>query len=114
MCSDGVPCFGVVENTAKRVNYYIGFSDDARRDIIQLAEYEDVTVVITDRNGYVNFVSTIEYVKGTMDKKDISEQVLVENAINKRLTSGALNKSGLTIEEFNTIKETLVNIKEQQ
>ena len=59
-------------------------------------------------------VSTIEYVKGTMDKKDISEQVLVENAINKRLTSGALNKSGLTIEEFNTIKETLVNIKEQQ
>ena len=59
-------------------------------------------------------VSTIEYVKGTMDKKDISEQVLVENAINKRLTSGALNKSGLTIEEFNIIKETLVNIKEQQ
>lgn len=50
-----------LENTAKRVNYYIGFSDDARRDIIQLAEYEDVTVVITDRNGYVNFVSTIEY-----------------------------------------------------
>ena len=30
-----------LENTAKRVNYYIGFSDDARRDIIQLAEYED-------------------------------------------------------------------------
>ena len=59
-------------------------------------------------------VSTIEYVKGTMDKKDISEQVLVENAINKRLTSGALNKSGLTIEEFNIIKETLINIKEQQ
>ncbi|MEE0685311.1 MAG: HDIG domain-containing protein [Lachnospiraceae bacterium] len=59
-------------------------------------------------------VSTIEYVKGTMDKKEISEQVLVENAINKRLTSGALNKSGLTIEEFNIIKETLINIKEQQ
>lgn len=59
-------------------------------------------------------VSTIEYVKGTMDKKDISEQVLVENAINKRLTSGALNKSGLSIEEFNIIKETLINIKEQQ
>ena len=59
-------------------------------------------------------VSTIEYVKGTMDKKDVSEQVLVENAINKRLTSGALNKSGLSIEEFNIIKETLINIKEQQ
>lgn len=59
-------------------------------------------------------VSTIEYVKGTMDKKEVSEQVLVENAINKRLTSGALNKSGLTIEEFNIIKETLINIKEQQ
>ena len=59
-------------------------------------------------------VSTIEYVKGTMDKKDISEQILVENAINKRLTSGALNKSGLSIEEFNIIKETLINIKEQQ
>ena len=59
-------------------------------------------------------VSTIEYVKGTMDKKEISEQVLVENAINKRLTSGALNKSGLTIEEFNIIKETLISIKEQQ
>ena len=50
-----------LENTAKRVNYYIAFSDDARRDIIQLAEYEDVTVVITDRDGYVNFVSTREY-----------------------------------------------------
>jgi membrane-associated HD superfamily phosphohydrolase len=59
-------------------------------------------------------VSTIEYVKGTMDKKDVSEKVLVENAINKRLTSGALNNSGLTIEEFNIIKETLINIKEQQ
>ena len=50
-----------LENAAKRVNYYIAFSDDARRDIIQLAEYEDVVVVITDRNGYVTFLSTHKY-----------------------------------------------------
>ena len=70
---------------------------------------ESAIVMLSD-----TVVSTIEYVKGTMDKKNISEQVLVENAINKRLTSGALNKSGLTIEEFYIIKETLINIKEQQ
>ena len=59
-------------------------------------------------------VSAIEYVKGTMDKKDISERAVMENALNKRLSTGALNKSGLTIEEFNIIRDTLVGIKENQ
>ena len=59
-------------------------------------------------------VSAIEYVKGTMDKKDISEQTIMENALNKRLITGSLNKSGLTIAEFDKIKETLISIKEHQ
>ena len=50
-----------LENTAKRVDYYLKFSYDVKRDIIQLAEYEDVVVVITDREGYVDFVSSTEY-----------------------------------------------------
>lgn len=58
-------------------------------------------------------ISSIEYVKGTMDKKDVSENVVVENALNKRLLTGALRKSNLTIEEFEIIKETLMHIKEQ-
>lgn len=59
-------------------------------------------------------VSAIEYVKGTMDKKDISERAIMENALNKRLITGALHKSGLTIEEFDEIKSALISIKEQQ
>lgn len=59
-------------------------------------------------------VSAIEYVKGTMDKKDISERAIMENALNKRLVTGALRKSGLSIEEFDEIKATLIGIKEQQ
>ncbi len=59
-------------------------------------------------------VSAIEYVKGTMDKKDISERSIMENALNKRLVTGALHKSGLTIEEFDEIKSALTGIKEHQ
>ena len=59
-------------------------------------------------------ISAVEYLKGTMDKKDMSEKVIIENALNKRVSSGALHKSGLTIEEFDKIKEVLVKIKEQQ
>ena len=50
-----------LENTAKRVSYYISYSDDARRDILQLAEYEDVVIIVTDREGNKTFVSTYEY-----------------------------------------------------
>lgn len=59
-------------------------------------------------------ISAVEYLKGTMDKKDMSEKVIMENALNKRVSSGALHKSGLTIEEFDKIKEVLIKIKEQQ
>lgn len=59
-------------------------------------------------------VSAIEYVKGTMDKKDISEKSIMENALNKRVITGTLHKSGLTIEEFDKIKEALISIKEHQ
>lgn len=59
-------------------------------------------------------ISAVEYLKGTMDKKDMSEKVIIENALNKRVCSGALHKSGLTIEEFEKIKEVLIKIKEQQ
>lgn len=59
-------------------------------------------------------ISAVEYLKGTMDKKDMSEKVIMENALNKRVCSGALHKSGLTIEEFEKIKEVLIKIKEQQ
>ena len=59
-------------------------------------------------------ISAVEYLKGTMDKKDMSEKVIIENALNKRISSGALHKSGLTIEEFDKIKEVLIKIKEQQ
>lgn len=50
-----------LENTAKRVSYYIAYSDDARRDITQLAEYDDVVVIITDTDGNKVFESTYEY-----------------------------------------------------
>lgn len=59
-------------------------------------------------------VSAVEYLKGTMDKKEMSEKTIVENALNKRIISGALHKSGLTIEEFDIIKEVLVKVKEKQ
>ena len=49
-----------------------------------------------------------------MDKKDMSEKSIIENALNKRLTSGTLHMSSLTLEEFEKIKEVLVKIKEQQ
>ena len=50
-----------LENTAKRVSYYMTYSDDARRDIMQLAEYEDSVIIVTDREGNKTFVSTYEY-----------------------------------------------------
>ncbi len=59
-------------------------------------------------------VSAVEYLKGTMDKKDMSETSIIENALNKRIISGALNKSGLTIEEFATVKAVLLKVKERQ
>lgn len=59
-------------------------------------------------------ISAVEYLKGTMDKKDMSEKAIIENALNKRVSTGALHKSGLTIEEFDKIKEVLIKIKEQQ
>ena len=59
-------------------------------------------------------VSAVEYLKGTMDKKDMSEASIIENALNKRISAGALNKSGLTVEEFSVIKETLLKVKERQ
>lgn len=59
-------------------------------------------------------VSAIEYVKGTMDKKDISERAIMENALNKRVNSGALKKSGITMGEYELIKEALISIKENQ
>lgn len=59
-------------------------------------------------------ISAVEYLKGTMDKKDMSEKSIIENALNKRLTSGTLHMSSLTLEEFEKIKEVLVKIKEQQ
>lgn len=48
-------------NTAKRVNDYISDSDYASRDIDQLAEYEDVVIVVTDREGNIQYISTYEY-----------------------------------------------------
>ena len=59
-------------------------------------------------------VTAIEYIKGTMDKKDISERTIMENALNKRVNTGTLRKSGLSLEEFEIIKEALIGIKEQQ
>ena len=59
-------------------------------------------------------VSAVEYLKATMDKKDMSESAIIENALNKRMLSGALNKSGLSIEEFSIVKESLLKIKEKQ
>lgn len=59
-------------------------------------------------------VSAVEYLKGTMDKKDMSEASIIESALNKRITSGALNKSGLTIDEFATVKAILLKVKERQ
>lgn len=59
-------------------------------------------------------VSAIEYVKGTMDKKDISERAIMENALNKRANTGALKNSGLTMAEFEQIKAALIGVKEQQ
>lgn len=59
-------------------------------------------------------ISAVEYLKGTMDKKDMSEKSIIENALNKRLTTGTLHMSTLSIEEFEKIKEVLIKIKEQQ
>lgn len=59
-------------------------------------------------------ISAVEYLKGTMEKKDVSEKSVMENALNKRLNSGSLHMSGLSIEEFDKIKEVLIKIKEQQ
>ncbi len=59
-------------------------------------------------------ISAVEYLKGTMDKKDMSEKAIIENALNKRVSTGTLHKSCLTIEEFDKIKEVLIKIKEQQ
>lgn len=59
-------------------------------------------------------VSAIEYVKGNMDKKDISERTIMENSLNKRVNTGTLRKSGLTMEEYEIIKEALISIKENQ
>ena len=59
-------------------------------------------------------ISAVEYLRGTMDKKDVSEKAIIENALNKRINSGTLGKSGLTIEEFDNIKEVLIKIKEKQ
>ena len=59
-------------------------------------------------------ISAVEYLRGTMDKKDVSEKTIMENALNKRLTGGTLHMSGLSIEEFDKIKEVLIKIKEQQ
>ncbi len=59
-------------------------------------------------------VSAVEYLKGTMDKKDMSEASIVENALNKRMMSGTLDKSGLSVEEFSIIKGTLLKVKELQ
>ena len=59
-------------------------------------------------------ISAVEYLRGAMDKKDVSEKTIMENALNKRLTSGTLHTSGLSIEEFDKIKEVLIKIKEQQ
>ncbi len=59
-------------------------------------------------------ISAVEYLKSTMDKKDVSEKAVIENALNKRVTSKTLHMSGLSIEEFEMIKEVLIKIKEQQ
>ena len=59
-------------------------------------------------------VSAVEYLKGTMDKKDMSESTIIENALNKRMLSGALDKSGLTVKEFSIVKESLLKVKEKQ
>lgn len=59
-------------------------------------------------------LSAVEYLRTTMDNKDVSEKMIMENALNKRLTSGTLSLSGLSIAEFDKIKEVLIKIKEQQ
>ncbi len=55
-------------------------------------------------------VSAVEYLRAN-NKKNVDEAVVFENALITRLKSGTLNDSGLSISEFNKIKETFMNYK---
>lgn len=55
-------------------------------------------------------VSAVEYLRNN-NKKNVDETVVFENALMTRLKNGTLNNSGLSISEFNKIKETFMNYK---
>ena len=46
------------------------------------------------------------------DDNNVSVELIIDNAMTKRLMEGALDKSTLTIDEFSRIKESFIATKE--
>lgn len=56
-------------------------------------------------------VGAINYMK-SKDDNNVSVELIIDNAMTKRLMEGALDKSTLTIDEFSRIKESFIATKE--
>ncbi len=74
---------------AKMVNEIMLYHSDEEYNISQFASYENVTVVITDRDGYVKFVSAAEY-----DFPDKLNTEGYDKVLNNQVTyrTGAFNR----------------------
>jgi uncharacterized domain HDIG len=55
-------------------------------------------------------ISTIDYVSNMPNKKNVTKEELIDNIFEIRLKKGTLDESGITIQEFRTLKDYFKNL----